>query len=719
MRANQKYRFLFLITYFMILIFVHAALFSSFFPDPTEDTSVWFYSGLLALLLGDLLLEPYFTSPRDAISNSVAALAQLFSFSIGIVWSWLVAVAVAMISLVAGALAIWLGQYRRKTPQRIARIATWIAATLGKSRVLFTVIFLVAVFSYHKTFDEAFWLLVLWIVIFAARPFERTYDFIVRTMNLLADDGQAGEIGILIGRRQPGILTIQVTNISDASDCELVCVLDDQDKCELAIITDRYYLAGINWMRALAIPGKIPKKEIGVSSGGPESVIACTSDCIPEERLKNLLESDIYRNRNQLLGIVVENSNLHTVFVELLDEDVCLSEGQLLTINVQGRDTLYQIIDAQALSELLQEKDRHGYLRLKARKLGTWNREDRIFEQTEWMPGIYSPVFLANQTDAKFDGRFVGCIPKTDFGIEVSCSDLVTHNTAILGVLGSGKSYLAFELVERLIDDGISCIVIDITGEYAIHLKHRIKADVQQDSNTIITTSIAEHAKDVDDNQSTGGNHPDFKRAIRQAIEAFMDDTTWKVRIFNPLEFTVTYQSRGAYKGEAAFDEMSSSQITGIIAEALFEYVKETANLGQDIRTDARVCLVLEEAHSLVPEWNSVIIEGEKGATMRTARAILQGRKYGLGCLLVTQRTANVTKSILNQCNTIFALQTFDATGMEFLANYIGSDYTNVLTTLKPRTCVAYGKGLNALTPVIIELNDRNAYLKYRNELWW
>lgn len=84
----------------------------------------------------------------------------------------------------------------------------------------------------------------------------------------------------------------------------------------------------------------------------------------------------------------------------------------------------------------------------------------------------------------------------------------------------------------------------------------------------------------------------------------------------------------------------------------------------------ARCCIVLEEAHSLVPEFNAIVNDGDKAATNGTAKAILQGRKFGFGCLLITQRTANVTKSILNQCNSVFALQMFDATGMEFLRNY-------------------------------------------------
>lgn len=126
----------------------------------------------------------------------------------------------------------------------------------------------------------------------------------------------------------------------------------------------------------------------------------------------------------------------------------------------------------------------------------------------------------------------------------------------------------------------------------------------------------------------------------------------------------------------------------------------------------ARVCLVYEEAHSLVPEWNSVAFDGDKTATAGTARAILQGRKYGMGCLLITQRTANVTKTILNQCNTIFAMRTFDDTGKEFLSNYVGRDYAETLSSLPERQAVFYGRASSCENPVLIRLNDKDVFRK-------
>jgi DNA helicase HerA-like ATPase len=130
---------------------------------------------------------------------------------------------------------------------------------------------------------------------------------------------------------------------------------------------------------------------------------------------------------------------------------------------------------------------------------------------------------------------------------------------------------------------------------------------------------------------------------------------------------------------------------------------------------NAELCLVLEEAHSLVPEWNSTANDAEQQATNGTVRAVLQGRKYGFGCLLITQRTANVTKSILNQCNTIFGMRIFDARGMGFLENYVGPTYAHLLASLRERQAVVFGRASSCNSPLIVDLNDTDSF----NRVFW
>jgi hypothetical protein len=263
---------------------------------------------------------------------------------------------------------------------------------------------------------------------------------------------------------------------------------------------------------------------------------------------------------------------------------------------------------------------------------------------------------------------------------------------------------LALELIKRMIEANIKVWVVDITGQYEPALGDLIHKAKQEQADADITSAIIGSQDCAKQNKADGGNHKQFALAFRQHVEAFMRDDVWRVRVFNPGDYEITEQTSGMYNNKAGIGRLTNVQITRVVAEELLKYLEA------EMSNEARLCLVLEEAHSLVPEWNSVAYEGDKQATNGTAKAILQGRKYGFGCLLVTQRTANVTKSILNQCNTIFGLRVFDATGIDFLRNYIGTDYAGVLATLPDRQCVAFGAALNSQFPLIVELNDRDRF---------
>jgi hypothetical protein len=69
-----------------------------------------------------------------------------------------------------------------------------------------------------------------------------------------------------------------------------------------------------------------------------------------------------------------------------------------------------------------------------------------------------------------------------------------------------------------------------------------------------------------------------------------------------------------------------------------------------------------------------------------------------------------VTKTILNQSHTVFALRSYDQTGMAFLANYLGDQYLRLLSAIPQYHCVAFGEGISSTAPVVIRLNDPSAF---------
>jgi DNA helicase HerA-like ATPase len=120
------------------------------------------------------------------------------------------------------------------------------------------------------------------------------------------------------------------------------------------------------------------------------------------------------------------------------------------------------------------------------------------------------------------------------------------------------------------------------------------------------------------------------------------------------------------------------------------------------------VCVVLEEAHTVIPEWNFIGVEERKAQSLvnSISQIALQGRKYNVGFIVVAQRTANVSKTVLTQCNTIVAFQQFDKTSADFLLNYMGTEMVAALPALRFRQAIAVGKAFRSGIPVIFEVPE-------------
>ncbi|MGE3667316.1 MAG: ATP-binding protein, partial [Steroidobacteraceae bacterium] len=339
-----------------------------------------------------------------------------------------------------------------------------------------------------------------------------------------------------------------------------------------------------------------------------------------------------------------------------------------------------------------------------------WDEQAKKFTPCGWLPTINAPVYLEKTADYQIEPESIGHFPGTNLHVRIkSVVDLVTHNTAILGILGVGKSCLAFEIVERLLSENIKVICLDLTDEYREKLQE-FCYDFYGDEmyNELVGETGADGKKKVSKHVEEGGSKPPFSEKLDAYIERFINEGLGRnLLVFNPSQYEVWRQDSKPYANEASMASLSPTEITQLFTEAA---LKACQRLGRVNKGVARVCLVFEEAHSLVPEWNTAVNDGDKAAVNATARAILQGRKFGLGCLLITQRTANVTKTILNQCNTVFAMRTFDETGKEFLSNYIGRDYTDSLSSIQERHAVLFGKASSCENPILIRLNDTEVF---------
>lgn len=647
---------------------------------------LWFYSGAAAIVLGEFILEPFFTRPADAIANGTALILAASSVSVdGAAVSKRLAeagrigfIAYALAVLALGVIAIWLKDAKRPG-EGISRTVYEAVGFFGRARWLFGALYLAAVYAAFANDPPRIAVLyIVWIVIFSFQPLERLARTDHRRETRQAAGGQVEDV------EDPRVVLARLPEGAHPTLGQRATVAGSG-----GTIVDVVAITPAPLVR-ITLDHLVP-----IRVGAPVSI----SDSV---------DGDI-------VGHVSEGTSIEelTVAASPAASGRGVEEAKLVHTRLADLDVLYQVTSATIKTKTDADTTR-DIVEFQARKLGVWDDRTHGFDPVAWVPEPGAPVSVFSEVKDAFDALSIGHVPETRYGVQLELGPAVTHNTAILGILGSGKTHLAWEIMKRLLLDGVKVVVLDITDRYAAQF-----AALNDPPETVTATfekrieaAIAGMREELTVRDNESGNLPEFRAEVAAALRNFYDSEC-RLLILNPLHFDVT-QKEGSinFRTEKplGLSRLTMVEITRVIAEALLTIAMEEDAKETNTDEEARICLVLEEAHSLVPEWNAAVADAEKWAVNGSIRAILQGRKYGFGCLLITQRTASVTKNILNQCNTIFALRAYDATGAGFLENYVGGTYAKLLAVLKERHAVVFGRALSCAAPLIVRLNDAKRF---------
>lgn len=691
--------------------------------NQSEAASVWFFSGILLIIMGMYVTEPYFSSPTDTLSNSISLILVLLAITNrqelkGYVELLVYAVCMFILSI----FHMIVKNYNEKAK----RISFWCLKHLGSSKTMFSVVYLVSAFSFFRdNIPMLFAAIALWICMVPIGLVESIIAKFSQLMGIIKEKDIDSCIGVAIKNSESNLYTISVPKtdkkekLVSLSRNSVYAVKVDSDSYSLGIETQRKNLIDSIWISIMLLDDAELEitlndlEDIGININYTENLGAAhvlNEGKIKQSILEQLKSSTIFKERDDFIGFVLPESNVSTIrFNTCKIDETRLTEGTIVKTHIAGSEVLYQVINGITKIVSNSADSEYGYMCAVARKLGHYDAEHHEIKHVNWTPKVYEPVYLCKvnrdidlQEIAKTS---IGRLPGSDMSIPIkNINALVTHNTAVLGILGVGKSCLTFELIKKIVAAGIKVICLDITNQYASNnglYKYIPEVQIVSDLRQEKIDKLASQAMRTGtiDSKSSWGNVENFKRLMESAVAGFMDAKNKSVMVLNPEKYIVRRAATDFKITE--LKDVSLVEKVQIISEIV---LKKCMDLGQIDK--ARCCVVYEEAHSLTPEFNSVVVKDDNSHANGTAKVILQGRKYGLGCIIVTQRTANVTKSILNQCNTIFALRVFDDTGKSFLENYIGKDYSDTLPTLEERQAIAIGKGIGLKQPVILQLND-------------
>lgn len=519
---------------------------------------------------------------------------------------------------------------------------------IGQGKILYSAVFIYFLLSYHSIQDSyTLTLLLLWAFILAINPKSIHGNFSLATRK--EDSDQVGEI---FGVQSKKIFLVKL--FEDRRNIKKFDVVrfrysmqDTNDLIITGIVFDTYLLNKEKWVKILQLAE--PKKE---KARLEKNIVYKISDGAEIESINKKLSVDDF------VGVVIDGSNIGKIKFEYSKKKDDLQEGDLLELKIAERRLFYQVVGGITEKEKLEERNETGFIEGEAIQLGEWRHDKLSFQKFGWVPSINTPIFKANTSDITV-GNFqypqykLGIIPGTSLPSVMDLSEAVSHHMALLGITGSGKTYLAQKIIVELLRD-TKVICIDFTGEW--------KKKLDPSRYQLIT---------IND------------------IETYLAGTESKVGIFELPALSNTT------------DVLKETQNS---FEKIFNFAKQK----YDENTPVKVALVLEEAHTITPETNFLGDMGDyssnKALVNKMTQVALQGRKYGVGFLVIAQRTANVSKTVLTQCNTVVCFQAFDETSFTFLGNYVGKDMIQVLPNLKQYHAVVVGKAMKSNIPMIVDL---------------
>lgn len=136
-------------------------------------------------------------------------------------------------------------------------------------------------------------------------------------------------------------------------------------------------------------------------------------------------------------------------------------------------------------------------------------------------------------------------------------------------------------------------------------------------------------------------------------------------------------------------------EVSGAVVGTMLRLIYDALFWAMELPVGGRqqpLLVVLDEAHRFLPH------EGDSPAHRVASRIAKEGRKYGVGLMVVTQRPSDIDPGVLSQCGTMIALRVTNGKDRSAVASTIPDDLgdlTELLPSLRTGEALVLGDALH------------------------
>ena len=146
-----------------------------------------------------------------------------------------------------------------------------------------------------------------------------------------------------------------------------------------------------------------------------------------------------------------------------------------------------------------------------------------------------------------------------------------------------------------------------------------------------------------------------------------------------------------------------TKDIIGSVLRVLYDGLFWARHLSEGGR-ERPLLVVMEEAHAYLND------NFEGAASVITQRIVKEGRKYGIGAMIVSQRPSEINPTILSQCGTFFAMRLSNATDRSHVTGALSDNLeglTNMLPILRTGEAIILGESVRLPMRTMIQAPPR------------
>jgi DNA helicase HerA-like ATPase len=354
---------------------------------------------------------------------------------------------------------------------------------------------------------------------------------------------------------------------------------------------------------------------------------------------------------------------------------------------------------------------------------------------------------------AKENGAYIGLLKGHSLPVYLNIDSLVQKHICILAKTGGGKSYACGVLVEELLKNKVPMVIIDTHGEYQ-SLKRSNNSRKDQKNMEKYGVKKRDYASQINDfsplkhrgemkhialNGSNLEAHEILdllpskisgpqKGVLYQAIKEIKEyKNIYSIR--DIIDAVGRSKSNARWNVIASLESLDSIGVFSESGTSTTELVKSgkcstinmkgvppdvqsvvVARLTKKLFDDRKAgkippfLFIVEEAHNYCPErgfGNAVSSD-----ILRTVAS--EGRKFGMGLCIVSQRPAKVDKNIISQCNTNLILKVTNPNDLKTIVQSVEGLTSQTFREIQRLPIgVALISGASLQMPIMTEIRTR------------